>query len=550
MLKKKSTIITILLALVAMTGQGQTIPPDWFKTDTITIRGCIEGYDAERFGFTTMQCYYEDVFEKDQATQVLDIAPDGTFEKSFVASYPSMNRFYTHNSKVDFDEIPFFARPGETIDISVRTNEQGKYECFYNNGSSKEVERWLKSRQMMGGQCRALSSFEGRFCDVQTVADSVWQNLMRCVSLVSQQFHYTPFEVQLAQAEAQLQFLSAMMICADNHNMKNYTSKEVDGITTSEIADSSEWLAIRDGRNYLALRHIDFDNPLLLSCEGFPHTLNHTEYSPMIHTQMFGPIRNENGEYERPEFLSHNKKVLENVCQSLRYMLNTGDRNSLMIQLCIYKNMQGLLPSWILFEETTADTTIAETFRQELATNCASPDNMYPLYLATFTHPYIRQKAEQFYISRMKQKELTSPLPINNPAADLIRRISARHPGRILFVDFWAMWCGNCKFAINQSKQLRAEMAKRNDVKLIFIANEKDPENEAYKQYVNEWLADEEIVCVNDVDFRRLQELFHFNGIPHYEVFTPDCRRVHDDLIGQGYHSLEYLLQRLKEKLK
>ena len=203
----KSTIITLLLALVAVAGQGQTIPPDWFKTDTITIRGCIEGYDAERFGFTTMQCYYEDVFEKDQATQALDIAPDGTFKKSFVASYPSMNRFYTHNSKVDFDEIPFFARPGETIDISVRPNEQGKYECFYNNGSSKDVERWLKSRQMMNGQCRALSSFEGRFCDVQTVADSVWQNLMRCVSSVSQQFHYTPFEVQLAQAEAQLQFL-------------------------------------------------------------------------------------------------------------------------------------------------------------------------------------------------------------------------------------------------------------------------------------------------------------------------------------------------------
>jgi hypothetical protein len=226
MLKKKSTIITILLALVAMAGQAQTIPPDWFKTDTITIRGRIEGYDAEQFGFTTMQCYYEDVFEKDQATQVLDIAPDGTFKKSFVASYPSMNRFYTHNSKVDFDEIPFFARPGETIDISVRPNEQGKYECFYNNGSSKDVERWLKSRQMMNGQCRALSSFEGRFCDVQTVADSVWQNLMRCVSSVSQQFHYTPFEVQMAQAEAQRMFLSAMMTCADRRNMNNYIRKD------------------------------------------------------------------------------------------------------------------------------------------------------------------------------------------------------------------------------------------------------------------------------------------------------------------------------------
>ena len=47
----KKTIITILLALVAIAGQGQTIPQDWFKTDTITIRGRIEGFDAERFGF-------------------------------------------------------------------------------------------------------------------------------------------------------------------------------------------------------------------------------------------------------------------------------------------------------------------------------------------------------------------------------------------------------------------------------------------------------------------------------------------------------------------
>ena len=41
----KKTIITILLTLVAMVGQAQTIPTDWFKTDTITIRGRIEGYE-------------------------------------------------------------------------------------------------------------------------------------------------------------------------------------------------------------------------------------------------------------------------------------------------------------------------------------------------------------------------------------------------------------------------------------------------------------------------------------------------------------------------
>ncbi len=45
-------------------------------------------------------------------------------------------------------------------------------------------------------------------------------------------------------------------------------------------------------------------------------------------------------------------------------------------------------------------------------------------------------------------------------------------------------------------------------------------------------------------------ELFQFNGIPHYETITPDCRRVREDLSIGGYHNFEYELGRLKEKLR
>ena len=72
-----------------------TVPEDWFKTDTITVKGRIEGYDAEQFGFTSLECFFQNVFEKDDATLVLDIAPDGTFYKKFQAGYPICQRFYT-----------------------------------------------------------------------------------------------------------------------------------------------------------------------------------------------------------------------------------------------------------------------------------------------------------------------------------------------------------------------------------------------------------------------------------------------------------------------
>ena len=148
----KQTIITILLALIAIAAQAQIVPEDWFKTDTITIKGRIEGYDAEQFGFTSMECYFEDVFEKDDATLVLDIAEDGTFYKKFQASYPVKQSFHADDSKVNFDEIPFFAYPGETIDITVKKNKQGKLQyilrdapsdtgTFYMNDILRDVDR-------------------------------------------------------------------------------------------------------------------------------------------------------------------------------------------------------------------------------------------------------------------------------------------------------------------------------------------------------------------------------------------------------------------------
>ena len=135
--------------------------------------------------------------------------------------------------------------------------------------------------------------------------------------------------------------------------------------------------------------------------------------------------------------------------------------------------------------------------------------------------------------------------------ADLIRSLCAKYLGKILIIDFWGMSCGPCRSAIQSSKQKRAEIAKRDDVKLVFIAGECTTEgSEAYKKYVAEWLADEETVCVTNADFTRLQELFRFNGIPHYETITPDCRRVRDDLQLQGFYNFEYELKRLIERLK
>ena len=519
-----------------------TVPQDWFKTDTITIKGRIEGFDAERLGFDLLCYYNHDEFEKGDAAQVMDIAPDGTFCKKFKASYPIRDLFWTTEAKTQFDNIPFFARPGETIDITVRIHEDGWYDYTFNSGSSHDVERWLRFSDEYIAVFRPLYSFKGRLEEGNKLAESIFQEALYRLRTESRRYKYTPIEMQLALADLQANFVENYLSYVDNHAQTLVKYEERDGEWHVEVLDSVERERIFDARNYYPLHRIDFDNPLLLASYAFQLTLNRIQYAI--------PVRQVLGN----DSLNANQRTIE-YYSVLRQMLGSKE-NTLVAQLCSYKVMQDNVEIWrnnrdILLEHMKQHgATLSDTLWQKAFENIPSLDERFNIFINHITHPYIHQKAEQFYNNQMAQTDIASPLPVT-PMADLIRSLCAKYPGKILMIDFWGMSCGPCRGAIQLSKELRAEIAKHDDVKLIFIAGERTTEgSDEYKKYVSEWLADEETICVTKSDFVRLQELFQFNSIPHYETITPDGRRVRDDLRINGYDNFDEELQRLKEKLK
>ena len=505
-----------------------TVPADWFKTDTITIRGRIEDYDAEKLGFTYMNCYYYNVFEKDGVTLIFDIAPDGTFEKKFQANYPTREVIAPDNSNIRFGQISFFARPGETIDITIKPNEHGIYECYYNNGSSKEVKRWLKADLDMWELTKPISEFKGKISEMAKVAEQTWLDILYIIQREATRQHFTTQEMQLALASMQGSFIDAMANYIQNHKRGLTKVKEVDGEFDVEILDSIEWEELDKMEHYKMMQRIDYDNPLLM-CNDFHFVLNHIQLAGnVIRLKYKDVVVDEKGEYVIN--IENEKKLLANYIPALRELMGT-DKNNLTIQFCVYNEMMNHFDKWLSRE--------------------ALLSNVMPVYLDVFTNPYIHQKAEAFYARKMEQKEIAVRLPSNNPSAVLIRALCARYPGRYLMIDFWGMSCGPCRAAIQMSKELRAEIAKRDDVKLIFIAEERTAEgSDEYRKYVSEWLADEETICMAKANFVRLQELFQFNGIPHYETITPDGCRVRDDLRINGYDNFDEELQRLKERLK
>lgn len=505
----KRSIFTIMLASAAMVGQAQ----EWFKTDSVTLHGCIEGYDAEQFGFTSMSSVFADVFEKDNTILVLDINDDGTFCKKFKVSYPVNLSFSADESKVGFKGIKIFARPGETVDVTVAKDANGKYQCRYNGGSSSEVQRWLRSGWKFSELSRAMWRFKGKLDEANLAAEMLWQIVNDSLQQVAKHEGYTPLEMQLAQADIQARFGEGYLTYVAYHESDLVKWEQRDGEYHEVITDSAEWQKMMDYDTYKPLKHVDFNNQLLFASQSISPLHDRVRYANVVRA-----VKNE---------LSNYRTALGKL---------TGGEDNLIAQLCVYNSFVTGFDIWLSNQDEMPEK-LADT-------------SMPQLYINALPHPYLHQKAEQFAAYKLAQKDLAAPLP-DKPMADLIRKLSAKYPGRILVIDFWGMTCGPCRLAIQTSKDLRAEIAKRNDVKLIFIAGERTTEgSDAYKKYVAEWLADEETVCVTNQDFARLRELFQFNGIPHFETFTPDCRRVRYDLQVHGYNAFDYELQMLIDKLK
>ncbi len=166
------------------------------------------------------------------------------------------------------------------------------------------------------------------------------------------------------------------------------------------------------------------------------------------------------------------------------------------------------------------ESVLTATQLENLKINCKIPE----LVELVLTRNYVLdKKIEQSKTAKLPKGLNIFTLP--EDTKDVIENISKKYKGKVIYIDFWATWCGPCKAEFPYAEKHK-ENFKGQNVTFVYIAGDSSPEavwkkmiatipGEHYKLSKKQW---EGVV-----------KKFNFSTIPHYMLIDRKGKIISDN---------------------
>lgn len=97
-------------------------------------------------------------------------------------------------------------------------------------------------------------------------------------------------------------------------------------------------------------------------------------------------------------------------------------------------------------------------------------------------------------------------------------QIVARHPGKVVFIDFWATWCGPCNLGIKEMEKVKNELENQGVI-FVYITNNSSS-TDGFMEMKRKHRGEHYILTEDN--WKKMKIPGYNNAIPHYLFYGPD----------------------------
>ncbi|SEF83066.1 TlpA family protein disulfide reductase [Algoriphagus boritolerans] len=145
------------------------------------------------------------------------------------------------------------------------------------------------------------------------------------------------------------------------------------------------------------------------------------------------------------------------------------------------------------------------------------------------------------YFERSKNAKFVEGVAIAENADNVLAELKEKHPGKVIYIDVWATWCGPCISEFKNAEILKKEAPEG----VVFAYICAQSEREAFENQIKKYQLAGEHYFLDQEAYQQFDKELNITGFPTYLLITKEGK-----LIREGIHrpsSGDQLLQQLEK---
>lgn len=481
------------------------------KQESSTIEGIIIDYDGI---YKSGMLSYFDAISRIPQNEIFAIDSSGSFKVSFNVPHPIHNTSYLD---IQGNYYSLFLFPGKDLRIRISGNsiEYLDENGLYNTQISELEDTINKIFHKEIEHCRFLHATDIKYPDY--LKEQINLSEMKLEFIAKYEGNKIRVDVLNAIEKDTYYAAAKSWICFRDDFSEGYPKKR-DTLFTNFYEDLFESYPVNDRNALVSREYIDYITNIkdvFSQTNSFGSLYDFAKKSNIFSK---GELLLVEGFYNRVSVITNSpdfkefydteaKMILGELAK--RYSFNNILRSCENIPKGIGRDLiisQGLSSNYFTYSYIQPTDDEWEIIEELIETK--------------FIYNYLLDLNNSFKLETTTN-EVTNEIPetIKESAINLSNDIIGKYHGNVVYVDFWATWCGPCRIEHPYSQML-IEQFKDEDVVFLFLcckSNKKDWENSVKHEKLkgNHYF-------LSDPEYNELSALFDINGFPTYVLIDKE----------------------------